>query len=59
MIKPMEITLIERSGKRHELTLSDIEPVSSDWLAALAEKFFGGLATGLCVGSMSAQDKRQ
>jgi hypothetical protein len=41
MIQSMEITLIEKSGKRHELTLPDIEPVSADWLRALCEKFFG------------------
>lgn len=36
----MEITLIERNGKRHELTLPDIEPVSSGWLRELCAKFF-------------------
>jgi hypothetical protein len=36
----MEITLIEKSGKRHEMTLPDIEPVSSDWLRSLCDRFF-------------------
>jgi phage regulator Rha-like protein len=42
MIQPMEITLIEKSGKRHELTLPDIEPVTCDWLNELCAKFFSG-----------------
>ncbi len=40
MIQPMEITLIEKSGKRHNMTLPDIEPVTSDWLRELCARFF-------------------
>jgi hypothetical protein len=39
--KFMEIVLIRKDGKHHELSLPDIRgAVSSDWLRALTARFF-------------------